>query len=173
MKLVKSNLKKINNLVYGNCADSVRTMLKTDHEHESKSRSFDHGWFFKKVKMIASGLDTKVNVRVSLHVAMLNYMLMKQHPNETNDACLTRFRSMTKTLKLAGGEHVLVRETLLAKKVEEETGSEINAEKEKCVTTCYVLRSDTDRYSKLLEDLKSSANRGRDQHPITLTDASV
>ena len=81
LKLFKSNLKKMHNLVCGNCTDSVRTMLKTDEEHESKSRSFDHGWLFKKVKMIVSGLNTKVNVTTSLHAAILNYMLMRQCPN--------------------------------------------------------------------------------------------
>ena len=39
------------------------------------------------------------------------------------------------------------------------------------MAVCYILRSDTDRYGKLLEDLKSSANRGRDEYPVTLTDA--
>ena len=33
------------------------------------------------------------------------------------------------------------------------------------------MRSDADRYGKFLEDLKSSANRGRDKYPVTLTDA--
>ena len=82
LKLVKSNFKKIYNLIYGNCTDSVCTMLKTDVEYETKSQSFDHVWLFKKVKMIMSGLDTKVNVRVSLHSAMLNYMLMRQYQSE-------------------------------------------------------------------------------------------
>ena len=77
LKLLKSNLEKIYNLVYGKCINSVCTMLKTNDEHESKSHSFDHGWLFKKVKTTVSELDTKVNVRASLHVAMLNYMLMK------------------------------------------------------------------------------------------------
>ena len=39
------------------------------------------------------------------------------------------------------------------------------------MSVCYVLRNDADRYSKLLEDLKSSANCGRDEYPTTLTDA--
>ena len=78
LKLIKTNLKKIYNLMYGNCTDSVRTMLKTDEDYESKSLIFDHRWLFKKVRMIISGLDTKVNLRVSLHEAILNFMLMKQ-----------------------------------------------------------------------------------------------
>ena len=104
-------------------------MVKTDDDYESKSLIFDHEWLFKKVKMIVSGLDTKVNLRVSLHAAMLNYMLMKQYPNETNDTYLTRFRSMVETLKLAGGEHILMSDTLLGKKIEDATKAEINKEK--------------------------------------------
>ena len=65
LKLIKSNLKKIYNLVYGNCTESVRTMLKTDKDYEAKSTIFDHRWLFKKVKMIVSGLDTEINLRVS------------------------------------------------------------------------------------------------------------
>ena len=52
-------------------------MLKTDDDYEPKSLISDHRWLFRKVKMIMSGLDTKVNLRVSLHAAMLNYMLVK------------------------------------------------------------------------------------------------
>ena len=62
-------------------------VLKTDYEHESNSRSFDYGCLLKKVKMIVSGLDTKVNVKASLHASMLSHMFMKKCPKETNDAC--------------------------------------------------------------------------------------
>ena len=53
-------------------------MLKTDAGYESRSIAFDYQWVLEKVKMIVAGLDTKVNLRVSLHAAMLNYMLLKQ-----------------------------------------------------------------------------------------------
>ena len=56
-------------------------MLKADTNSEEKSRVFDYKWLLKKVKSIVSGLDTKVNLRVSLHVAMLNVLTMKQGEN--------------------------------------------------------------------------------------------
>ena len=106
LKLMKGNLKKVYTIVFGNCTDSVQTMIKTDSEYEEKSKTFDYAWLFEKVKTIASGLDTKVNLRVSLHDAMLNFMLLKQFPNETNEAYHTKFKSMIETLKIAGGEHI-------------------------------------------------------------------
>ena len=88
--------------------------------------------------MIVSGLDTKVNLRVLLHAAILSYILMKQYPYEINDAYLIRFNSMVETIKLSCGEQLLVSKMLLGKKIEDVTKAEINDEKEKCMIVCYI-----------------------------------
>ena len=77
LKQIRSNLKKIYSLVYGNCTESVQTMIKADSEFETKSKAFNYAWLFEKVKAIVSGLDTKVNLRVSLHDVIFNFMLLK------------------------------------------------------------------------------------------------
>ena len=164
LNTVKSNLKKIYSLVYGNCTEGVQTMLKADSDYDDKSRIFDYEWLLKKVKAIISGLDTKVNLRVSLHPAIANFINMRQYDNETNDDYLTRFKSMVETLILAGGEHILVSKELIGKDdLSLATKEELNEEKQKFMATCFILRSDETRYKKLLDDLKSSANRGRDE----------
>ena len=170
-KLIRSNLKKIYSLMYGNCTESLQTMLRADSEFEEKSRVFDHEWLFEKVKIIVSGLDTKVNLRVSLHDVMFNFILLKQQQHEANDAYLTRFKSMIETLKIAGGEHVLVSPVLLGQAIEYASKAELNEEKEKFMAVCFMLRSDESRYKTLLEGLKRSANLGRDEYPATLTEA--
>ena len=171
LKTIKSNLKKIYTIVFGNCTDGVKTMLKADKEFASKSKTFDHAWIIEKVKTIVLGLDTKVNKRVTMHSAMMSFMLMKQYDNEANDAYLTRFKSMIQTLKIAGGEHVLVSKVMLGKELAESTDDEIDNEREKFLAMCFVLRSNETRYAKLLDDLKRSANLGRDEYPESLTEA--
>ena len=94
--------------------------------------------------MIVSSLDTKVNLQLSLHAANMNYMLMKQYWNETNKTYLMRFRSMVETLKIAGGEHMLVSKALLGRKIGSATKAEINEEKENLIAVCYILRSNVD-----------------------------
>ena len=168
---LKANLKKMFSLVYGNCTEGVLAMLKGDKEFDEKSKVFDAAWILVKVKAITSGLDTKVNLRVSLHTALMNFMLMKQFGDESNDAYLSRFKSMVETLKLAGGEHVLISPKLLGKDVHVATQDERKEEKEHFMAICFIVRSDEGRYKKLLDDLKSSANRGRDEYPTTLTNA--
>ena len=171
LNTIKSNLKKIYSLIFGNCTEGVQAMLRGDKEYEVKSKAFNCAWILEKVKTITSGLDTKVNLRVSLHDTLLNFMLLRQFPDETNDAYLTRFKSMVETLKIAGGEHLLVSPTLMGKTIDAATADEINDEKEHFLAICFILRSDETRYKKLLDDLKSSANRGRDEYPRTLTEA--
>ena len=61
LKLIKLNLKKLYALIFGNCTDGVKTMLKADAEYAEKSKVFDQAWILEKVKMIVQGLDTKVN----------------------------------------------------------------------------------------------------------------
>ena len=168
---IKSNLKKIYSLIFGNCTEGVQTMIKTDSDYETKSKAFDCTWILKKVKTITSGLDTKVNLRVSMHTALLNFMLLRQFSDESNDAYLIRFKSMVETLKIAGGEHVLVSPTLMGKTIDAATDEEIKDEKDHFLAITYVVRSDEGRYKTLLDDLKSSANRGRDEYPKSLTDA--
>ena len=42
---------------------------------------------------------------------------------------------------------------------------DIQKEKEHVLAVAFILRSDEHRYNKFLDDLKSSANRGRDEYP--------
>ena len=63
--MIKSKLKKVYSLVFRNCTKSVQPTIEADLEHEKKANTFDHGLMFRKVNTIVSGLDTKVNIRVS------------------------------------------------------------------------------------------------------------
>ena len=78
LKQIKAYLKKMYSLIYGNCTESVQTMLKEDTEYEGKSKIFDYKWLLDKVKTVVSGLDTKVNLRVFLHDVMFDFILLKQ-----------------------------------------------------------------------------------------------
>ena len=169
LKTLESNLKKIYSLVFGNCTDGVRTLIKSEDLYEEKSKLFDCVWILKTCKSIVCGVDTKASPRLSLHTALLSFLLLKQYGNESNDAYLTRFKSSCETLILAGGAHIFVSEQMMNKKIADATTKELVEEKEKMKAIFFILRSDESRYKDLLKDLKSSAYRGRDEYPTTLT----
>ena len=62
LKLLKANLKKVYGIIYGNCTESVQTMIETDSEYNEKSKKIDHGWLLEKVKTIVSGLESNVPI---------------------------------------------------------------------------------------------------------------
>ena len=49
------------------------------------------------------------------------------------------------------------------------TEKDIYAEKDHFKAVCFILRSDETKYNSFLDSLRSSANRGRDEYPKTLT----
>ena len=57
-------------------------------------------------------------------------MLLRQFSDESNDAYLTRFMSMTETLKILGGEHILVSPTLMGKIIQAVSNDEIKDKKD-------------------------------------------
>ena len=144
-------------------------MIKANTKVEEKSKVFGYKWLLPKVKTIVPGLYTKVNLRISLHAAMQNYINLKQQAYESNDGYLRQFKFMVETLNIARGEHLLVSKEMLGKEYVVLTIEERNAEKEKIMAVCFILRSNERRYTKLIDDLKSSANRGRDEYLEILT----
>jgi len=146
-------------------------MIKTDPEYDSKSREYNCQWLLEKVKAIVSGLDTKTNKRVSLRGAIFSFLTMQQYHQETNDAYLTQFKSNVENLKLTRGEHILVSNELIDKPMVDISDTDKQKEKEHFEAVAFILRSDENRYKKLLDDLKSSSNRGREEYPTNLTPA--
>ena len=94
------------------------------------------------MKSITSGLDTKVNLRVSLHTAIMNFMSLRQYSDESNDTYLTRFKSVVETLKLAGGEHILVSPKIMGKELSAASSSEVEDEKQRLMAVYFILRCD-------------------------------
>ena len=144
-------------------------MIKSEKFYEEKSRLFDCVWILKTCNTIVSGIDTKISPRVSLHTALLSFPFLKQYVKESNDAHLTRFKSSCGTLILAGGGHIFLSEQMMKKKVAESTENELAEQKDKMTALFFVLRTDENRYKDLLNDLKSSAYRGRDEYSTTVT----
>ena len=119
----------------------MQTILKANEDYETKSENFDYVWIFLEVKLIVSGLDTKTNPRVSMHNTMTNYFLFKQHPYESNNSYLARFKLMVETLKIAFGDYILVSKTMLKLDIDKATKQEIDAERENVLQSLLFLEA--------------------------------
>ena len=77
---------------------------------------------------------------------------------------------MIQTLKILGGKRILVSATIMGNAIKDATDAKINNEKEQFMALCYILKSDEDRFKRLLENFKRSANLRRYEYPKTLTE---
>ena len=68
---------------------------------------------------------------------------------------MTKFKSMVETLKIAGGDHIVVSSTVLKMRISDATKQQINAERERFMAVSFILRSDDNRFKKLNDALKS------------------
>ena len=74
-------------------------------------------------------------------------------------------------MELAGGEHIFYSPRIVGTKLADATVEEIKKEKQKFKSMCFLQRADMNRYGELIEDLKKSGHRGRDEYPETIAGA--
>ena len=96
-------MKSVCGLIKGQCSHSLRAMLKQESDFDQKDGSQDVLWLMEKVEKITSGLDSKSNKRCNLFDALLFFITMKQGENESDSACMKRFRVKLDALFSAGG----------------------------------------------------------------------
>ena len=74
-----------------------------------------------------------------MHDAIINFMLLKKIGNETNEVHHSRFKSMLETLKISGGEHILISPEMLGMKIDAASNVQLREEKEKENSWLHVL----------------------------------
>ena len=103
---------------------------------------------------------------------MLKFWTIKQGQYESTDAFFTRFNSTYQTLEFAGGADSLFSDDLFESTgvpVDDKVEEKACAERVKAM--CLIQRSDLNRYSELVTELKNASYVGNDEYPTTTADA--
>ena len=72
---------------------------------------------------------------------------------------------------MVGGEHIFVSPTILGSDVSSARTEDKTKQKEKFLAMCFFMHADERRYGELHEELKKGVFRGRDEYPVTVSDA--
>ena len=167
-----SSLDRIFALVWGQCSQGLTSALKHTKDFQGKQDSCDVIWLLQQVKELTSGIDYKTNKYFRYQQAMLKFWTIKQGQYESTDAFFTRFNSTYQTLEFAGGA-----DSLFSNDLFESTGvpADDKVEEKACVervkAMCLIQRSDLNRYSELVTELKNASYVGNDEYPTTTADA--
>ena len=93
----------------------------------------------------------KANPHLTLHEQMIIFLTEKQGQTEFYDDYLSKFNSSLENINLDGDAHVLCSPLIIGKYLSQCTTTEINAEKKKFMTMCFILRANKSLYRDILE----------------------
>ena len=166
--LLKSNMVKVYGLVWGQCSAALQSYVKGLDSYEEKSDVFDVLWLLGELKKATSGIDVKVNPRLTMHEAVATLYKMKQGPDESNDYYLDRFGAAVLTVEMAKGGHIFLSPELVEGSGTALTNEEILCEKEKSKAILLLKNADDKRFGSLAKSLKEGSYLSRDEYPTTV-----
>ena len=123
----------------------------------SKYKAFNIIWLLNKVKKITAGVDKKANPELTLHEYTMDLFTMRQGHTDAYEECLNRFKSRLQNMEMAGGKNLLYSPQLTKQKLNDSSEDEVNAEKERFRSMCFLIRSGKTRYGELPEHVKKGA----------------
>ena len=103
-EVLKNNISKVHDIVWGQCTSNLQAVIKGDHDFETKNKKRDVLWLFGQIKIVTAGIDNKSNKYKNLQTALLQLLTMCQGETEANDKFLNRFKSNVQTVELSGGK---------------------------------------------------------------------
>ena len=124
-------MEKLYGVLWGQCISVLQATIKGIREYEINSNNFDVIWLLTEIKKAISGIDLKVNPRLTLHKAVSTLYKMKQGEIEENDIYLERFKSNIMTVELTGGKDFFYSKGIMTKDNDDPTDDEIKAEENK------------------------------------------
>ena len=83
--MLRSNMEKLYGLLWGQCSSALQATIKGISEYEDKSDDFNVIQLLTEIKKAISGIDLKVNPRLTLHETVSTLYKMKQGETEAND----------------------------------------------------------------------------------------
>ena len=113
LEQVRTNLKALYSLVWGQCTDALQSVVQTQTDFEAKSRSHDSVWLLKCLIKVVSGVDTKTDPALAICSAFIDLYTIEQRHDESNDRHYRRFMSKIEDIKVAEGESALLFTPLL------------------------------------------------------------
>jgi hypothetical protein len=105
VEALEDNKMRVYGLVWGQCTAALHAELRGDKDFKEKDSACDSLWLLQQVKLMSSGVDQSTsNPSANLFLLMKSLYSNQQGPEESVEACAKRFKHMTASIELAGGD---------------------------------------------------------------------
>ena len=164
-------MKDLYNMVWGQCTLTLQGAISRRDDYEEESGKRNVQWLLTNIKEELAGIDKKSNPYSTWWAAFRKLANMRQQKQETASDFLKRQREAVELFELAGGKGSLFSETIAEFKAHGADKKDIEAEKQKLLAVHLVEQGDPARCKDLWKSLVDGTNLGRDEYPLTQTDA--
>jgi len=167
---LKSNLKTIFAVIYGQCSESMKAKLKSLDEFEEKDRDCDCVWILTAIKGITYHFEGQRFAYLSLDDACTNYYTFKQGQDESLADYLENFWLLVEVLEHYGGQ-IGEHPKFLPIDIKATTTNQAML---RCLSHDYTLAlsflkcADRHRYGGLWASLENQFSLGNNQYPVDL-----
>ena len=167
---LQKNIGKVYELLWGQCTNSIKTLVKGETEHSEKRKKNDVSWLVGHLRQLTSGVDNEADSADIYFQALYKWTHIRQGENESDDLFQKRADTVTQNLILAGGEDVLYPRKLLPAGVADSNNPK-SEEKEKTIDRIRAMhllcRSDPKRQGTTVDELRKAKDVGRNEWPQT------
>jgi hypothetical protein len=177
----EEDLKKVCTLIWGQCAEYLRTKLEGKDSHAIMKRDYDTIELLKSIKDAAFKFSNEKYAPQSLHEGYKKFYTGQQDKNCSIQDHYERFKNQVQVVEHCGGSievhEVVVDKRLRATSLTRATATEAQIDrveslvKDEYLACAFLLGSDKKRFGKLIEDLENDYMQKNDKFPKTLVDA--
>ena len=176
----KENMKTLYSLVWGQCTDIMRQKVEASDLFSGVAIDGDGLGLLKIIKGVAFQFQSQKYLPHALHEALKRYYNCQQGKFSTTQVYLEHFRNVIAVVTESGGSiagHDGVLSTVIDEGgtlIENMTDIELLEATEKAtqrsLAMAFLLGSDRNRYSRLLEDLENDFLQGHNKYPKTVSE---
>ena len=185
-RVLESNVGALYSLIWNQCTNGLRAVLKGLDEFETKDADFDTIWLLQKIKLTVSGVEeTTSNQYHALQKILRAFYISKQRQTETCDEYLKRFNELVTTVELGGGKALMhpgpfkseLKKIVAGRggSIKDATGEEIDRAKETAAEAfkamMFLQNADFKCFGELLLSFKNNALMDMDTYPTTVARA--
>ena len=177
---LQENIKRLWALVWGQCSDTIRTILQALDTYDDMHTASDGLRLLVAIKDLMYNVQEQKYVPLSIHLAKRQFFLLSQGRNTVGEY-YEQFKNQTDVLDHIGAgigdDDAITKQVLRSQGITIDDATEAQEEAaeiqgiEWYLALAFLMGSDRSRFGRLLEKLENDFTAGHDNYPKTLTNA--
>jgi hypothetical protein len=176
----RENRQKLFSLVWQQCTESMHAKIKAHREYQTIERTLNGIELLRVIKLICFNIEDEKYIPQKVHETKAAFYHLKQG-KESDQAYQIKFMNTVQVIEQCGaslGEDPMTR-AMVCKDLQYNSKTTVATEiaeisktvRDYTLGAAFILGADSNRYSRMIKELKNASLAGRDEWPKNVTEA--